>query len=177
MKTAENTVTRTHLLKPFRFTLLVLSLMCTPFFYAQEDIEEELEQKGEKHEKIEQMKIAFLSSKLELTSAEAEKFWPVYNELSKKVKELKKDKRALGKEMKEKQTTMKEEEIKKKTLEIFDIENKEIALKREYYEKFCSSIGARKASKLIYLENEFRRELLKKLKEEKGKKPAGGKGK
>jgi hypothetical protein len=167
------TKVKSAIFQPVKLVLFIASICFAPFLFSQEDIEEEMEQKGEKHEKIEQMKIAFLSSKLELTSAEAEKFWPVYNEMSKKMKELKKDKREIGKELKEKQTSLKDEEIKKKTLEIFDLENKEVAIKKEYYEKFCSNIGARKASKLIYLENEFRRELLKKLNEEKGKKPAG----
>src|ERR1035437_4885758 len=44
-------------------------------------------------EKMESMKIAFLTQKLDLTPDEAQKFWPVYNEFQKKREELRKKRR------------------------------------------------------------------------------------
>ncbi|MGB0879043.1 MAG: sensor of ECF-type sigma factor [Polaribacter sp.] len=38
--------------------------------------------------KIKAIKIAFLTEQLDLTSSEAEKFWPVYNNYSKKLRQL-----------------------------------------------------------------------------------------
>ena len=35
------------------------------------------------HERVQAEKIAFLTTKMELTSEEAEKFWPLYNEMEK----------------------------------------------------------------------------------------------
>jgi hypothetical protein len=35
---------------------------------------------GQRQEKIQALKIAFITQKLKLTPAEAEKFWPVYNQ-------------------------------------------------------------------------------------------------
>jgi len=46
---------------------------------------------GEKRkEKVEALKRSYFSEKLELTPAEAEKFWPIYNEFSKKEDALRK---------------------------------------------------------------------------------------
>ncbi|HTB99483.1 MAG TPA: hypothetical protein VK705_02255, partial [Ferruginibacter sp.] len=47
--------------------------MLLPFFsYAQD--------KQDRKDRVETMHIAYLSDKLNLTSAEAEKFWPIYNQ-------------------------------------------------------------------------------------------------
>ena len=40
----------------------------------------------DKHEKIRAFKTAYLTEQLSLTSSEAEKFWPVYNEYENKMK-------------------------------------------------------------------------------------------
>ena len=44
---------------------------------------------GERREKLKAYKTAFITEKLELTPAEAEKFWPVYNNYENKVHQLK----------------------------------------------------------------------------------------
>lgn len=51
----------------------ILVLFTSLNFYAQGD------KMKEKREQIKTMKVAFLTTELDLTSAEAEKFWPVYN--------------------------------------------------------------------------------------------------
>ena len=37
--------------------------------------------------KLQALKIAFITQKLQLTSAEAEKFWPVYNQYDNEIKQ------------------------------------------------------------------------------------------
>ena len=54
--------------------LPILVLFSSLNFYAQG------EKMKEKREQIKTMKVAFLTTELDLTSAEAEKFWPLYNE-------------------------------------------------------------------------------------------------
>src|SRR5574340_591376 len=41
-----------------------------------------------KSEKIQALKIAFITQKLQLTSSEAEKFWPIYNEYENEINAL-----------------------------------------------------------------------------------------
>ena len=50
-------------------TLAALFLMCSITFYSQET----------KNEKIKSLKIAHITKTLDLTTSEAEKFWPIYN--------------------------------------------------------------------------------------------------
>ena len=49
--------------------ITVFFLLCSMAFYSQEG----------KKEKIKALKIAYITKDLELTSSEAEKFWPLYN--------------------------------------------------------------------------------------------------
>ena len=55
----------------------------------------------EKRERIEAMKIGFITEKLSLTSKEAQIFWPVYNEFQSEIHEIKKDRRETFKKNRE----------------------------------------------------------------------------
>lgn len=52
-------------------TFLCVSLFCTLSIHSQK--------KKESREKIKALKIAYITEQLNLTSTEAEKFWPIYN--------------------------------------------------------------------------------------------------
>jgi Spy/CpxP family protein refolding chaperone len=62
--------------------LPILLFLTTFTFYAQD------EKMKEKKEQINALKIAFLTTKLNLTNSEAEKFWPIYNAFNNKQFEL-----------------------------------------------------------------------------------------
>lgn len=130
-----------------------------------------------KKEKIEQLKIAFITSELELTTEQAEKFWPVYNEMADKLKDERKARKEKSTELKNGLETLSEADIKKKTNEILDSEIKEVEIKKDYNDKIAAIIGYKKATKLLSLEQRFKRELLNKLNERPAKPaPPGGQG-
>lgn len=129
----------------------------------------------EREEKIDQLKIAFITDELDLTSEEAEKFWPIYNELEDKLKELRKANRKIQKEVDESYESLSNEDAKKKLETILDNEKKEIDYRKEYSEKFSKVIGDKRTLKLLSLEHEFKRELLERLKEQ-GPPPGGPQG-
>lgn len=128
----------------------------------------------EREEKIDKLKIAFITDELDLTSEEAEKFWPVYNELENKLKELRKANRKIQKEIDETYESLSNEDAKKKLETILENEKKEIDLRKEYSEKFSKVIGDKRTLKLLSLEHEFKRELLERLKEQGPPPPPGG---
>lgn len=114
----------------------------------------------ENEAKIEQLKIAFFSNELNLTPAEAQLFWPVFNELEEKLKLIRKESRAIEKEIAEKFDKLSDEESEKMMKTLFDNEERELSLKKEYSAKFSAVIGKKRALKLLSLEHEFKRELL-----------------
>jgi len=64
----------------------ILFLFLSFNFYAQND--KEKDKFKEKREQIKTMKVAFLTTELDLTPSEAEKFWPLYNTYDDKQFEL-----------------------------------------------------------------------------------------
>lgn len=158
-------------MKTIRLTVLGLLLLAPISLLAQtdknptkEDIKESREK--ERDEKIDRLKIGFITTELALTTEEAEKFWPVYNELETKVKELRKANRKLEKEVDEGYEALTNEDAKKKMSTLFENEEKEVAIKKEYSEKISKIIGEKRSLKLLSLEHEFKRELLDRLKEQ-----------
>lgn len=121
-----------------------------------------------KAEKVEQLKIAYFTKELNLTTSEAEKFWPVYNEMEKKIKTLRKERRKTIKELEAGGDTLSVEIVKKNTNIVFDNEISEITIKKEYYSKIGTAIGYKKATKVYKVERDFKRELLNRLKGENG---------
>ena len=67
-------------MKKTTFAFMLLISVPVLFINAQDRRERD----PERREKFNSMKIAYFTEELELTSAEAEKFWPVYNEYEKK---------------------------------------------------------------------------------------------
>jgi Spy/CpxP family protein refolding chaperone len=127
-----------------------------------------------KKEKIEQLKIAFITKELDLTTQEAEKFWPVYNEMTAALKKEKKARREKNAALKANFETLTEAEIEKQATDILDSEIAEAKLKKEHTEKIAEVIGYKKAVKLLSLEQRFKKELLKKLSERQGQNPPNG---
>jgi len=117
-----------------------------------------------KMDQIKAERVAYITQELSLTSAEAEKFWPVFNEYSEKRHHLKKETRQLKREMK---TSIENEENKEAELfeKILSKEEEEIQLIREYLPKFKSVLPENKVYKLYIAEEKFKRYMLKKLKQ------------
>ncbi|MEJ6583117.1 MAG: hypothetical protein QNL61_00550 [Crocinitomicaceae bacterium] len=143
---------------------VALVLFMIPIAFGQEN---KRENSKEKKEKIEQMKITFITNELALTIEESDKFWPVYNEMESKLKTEKRTQRKLEKELRENHSTLSDADSKSKVTAIFDSEQKEIAIKRDYYNKIGDQIGYKKSTKLLSLEQKFKRELMQQLKEKK----------
>jgi hypothetical protein len=113
--------------------------------------------------KIETLKRAYISEKLDLTISEAEKFWPVYNEFDAKKTALRKAMRQPNKKLKEgtageKETIALIEEVNQKRKEEIDLES-------QFLKDVMPILGARKVMKLTQLQKDFQRELMKKIKE------------
>lgn len=137
----------------------IMSLSLTGSAQEEKDIPQS------KKDKIEQIKIAFITTELDLTTAEAEKFWPVYNELEDKLKAERKTQRETAKELQDGIETLSDSDIQKKTDALFDSEIKITEIRKEYNGKIADVIGSKKAAKLLSLEKRFKRELLNKLNE------------
>ena len=120
---------------------------------------------GEKREQIESMKIAFLTRKLDLSSEEAQKFWPVYNQYQ---DEIDKNRDAHRKEMKDVRDefdSLSDKDVEKIVDSELAFRQSELDIMKKYNGQFKSVIPIKKVAKLYRAEEDFKRELLKKIQE------------
>lgn len=137
------------------------------FLFSQQ---ESYAQRGEGHnkerwEKYKLEKIAFLTTNLDLTPAEAQKFWPVYNQMEKEKEEMQMKRRELEQKVRNAEETLSDKEIIKLTREFASNQEKEGALSHKYNEEFLKIIPPKKVLKLYKVEGEFRMHMFKKYRE------------
>lgn len=113
-------------------------------------------------DKVAELRVSFISKKLELTTAESEKFWPVYNEYNDKIRAVKKNLRQSYKKGVDNLTDKEAEDLYQ-----LDLKTKqaEVAIHEQYSTKIKDIIGARKCVKLHVAEEEFKLEIIKNIKD------------
>jgi Spy/CpxP family protein refolding chaperone len=120
----------------------------------------------EKKENIEALKVAFITNKLDLTPEEAQQFWPLYNQYTDKVQDLRKKRRQDNKEKKQNFDEMSDKEIEQAVDNEIIFRQKELDIQKEYHTKFKSVLPVKKVALLYQSEEQFKRVLLDKLKED-----------
>ena len=114
-----------------------------------------------KREKLEALKVAFITEKLALTPDEAKTFWPVYNELENKMRAIRKERRQNRRQTKENHDSMSDKELAAAIEAELNFEQKELDLKKEYNKKFNQILPIKKVVLLIEAQESFKRKLLK----------------
>ncbi|APG66375.1 hypothetical protein LPB136_02145 [Tenacibaculum todarodis] len=127
--------------------------------------------KGSK-EKIKALKIAFITEQLELTEAEAQKFWPLYNKFDNNMMDLRyKERIALKKKLKELGgiEIIKEKDAKEITEKIIALDKAAYQNKQDFFDEVTQVLSYKKMLRLEIAEKEFHRKLLRKYREKKDK--------
>jgi len=137
--------------------LAILLFLVSFSFYAQSD------KTDEKREKIKAYKVSFLTTELELTSTEAEKFWPVYNAFDDKQYELRHDKMKtyLRKLDDGNINSISEKEAVTLLSQIESTDKELYFLREKYMTNLKKILSAKKILKLKKSEDDFNRKLLK----------------
>lgn len=128
-------------------------------------------QRGDDHkerwEKYRSEKVAFLTTNLNLTPAEAQKFWPVYNQMDKEKSDAQKKRRDLENQVRDAGESLSDKEITKLTREYAGNMKMEGDLLDKYNEEFLKILPPKKVLKLYQVENEFRMYMFKKYRNQK----------
>lgn len=117
-----------------------------------------------KREKLDALKVAYLTKELSLTPDEAQLFWPIYNELKDKMNELRKEKRSNRINIKENYSQLSDTELLAAVDFELAIEQQELDLKKAYTDRFKKILPIKKIAKLHSAERGFRKELLHRAK-------------
>jgi len=114
-------------------------------------------------EKIEAMRVAFITNRLDLSPAEAKLFWPVYNSYRHDLAQLRRsfypnDEGAEAHLDAERQ---------------MEFEQKKLDLKKQYLPQFEQAIGKAKVNKLVSAEEDFKRLLIQTMRNRRQQRPGG----
>lgn len=109
-------------------------------------------------ERLNAMKVGFITEKVGLSTEQSQKFWPVYNEYEAEQKQIR-SKYRLNKRIEQ----MSDAELEKQILNGFQQEEELLALKRKYFNKMKPVLSIRQIALLRAAEQEFNKEVLKKM--------------
>ena len=119
-------------------------------------------------DQIRALKTAFITNALELTPGEAEKFWPVYNDFDQKIHQIKTAKtQEIGRKIRSAGglDNLSNTEADVVLQEFIDIDFNVANEKKKLHENLKGIISSKKIIKLFRAEQNFNKELLKRLRE------------
>ncbi len=125
--------------------LYIVLIFLTVSFFAKAQ-EEQPQVSEKKQQDIEALKVAFISKELDLTPDEAQKFWPVYNQYSKELKNTVKDNQ-----------------------DVIDRDEKVLNLRKRYRDQFTKVLGPARMNRMFNAEGKFRQLLIKSLRRQRQK--------
>lgn len=132
-----------------------------------------LAQKGAMRERIKAQKIAFITDQLQLTSEEAQVFWPVFNAYESKFEEIKQGELRSIKMALRSSSSLTDQEAKDLLDRLVTTENDLHNLKLQLIKDLKSVLPPQKILKLKIADEEFNKRLLEKLREFRQKRNKG----
>ncbi|WP_341216376.1 sensor of ECF-type sigma factor [uncultured Wocania sp.] len=139
-------------------TLFIFTLFISFSILAQE-------KRGDKHEKIKALKIAFITEKLDLTEKEAQQFWPIYNLHDDNINQIRQKKlRKIHYEIRQNKDDLSENQAANLLNRLTTAENNIHKERLQLTTKLKSIISAKKIILLKVAEEEFKHKMLKQFK-------------
>ena len=133
------------------FTLIILSVITLTAFAQDDELPQPQDQKV--REKIEAARIAYITDQLQLTPAEAEKFWPIYREFAERRREIRQQLRD-SRNANPNQTDQEAVDLQ------FKMKQQELDLEKDYSGRLLKVISAQKLRTLPQAERKFRQMIL-----------------
>lgn len=130
-------------------------MFCISIAFAQPD---------SKKDKIDGLRAAFISRKVNFTASEAQAFWPVYNEMNDKLDAARKAFR-IQYNSKTNYDFKTDKEAEAYLAAELNLKQKEFEIYRDYYEKFKKILPVKKAAAVRRAEDDFKKEIIKTIKE------------
>ncbi len=114
--------------------------------------------------KLQAQRVAFITQRLNLTPEEAQQFWPVFNQYTEKLQQIRTA-------VKEEKTVdeLSDTDTEKMILSEFDRESRELDLKKDLYQKLRKIISVKKIAKLYRAERDFKGMLIEKIQQNREK--------
>jgi len=123
---------------------------------------------NDRKDRIKALKTAFITERLDLSSAEAEKFWPIYNAFESKMESIRKNERRESRiKIGEGVDKMTEAEASNFIDKSIAFREKEVGHRKQFLQDLKLAISSKKIIQLIKSEDDFKRRLLERMKQRK----------
>lgn len=120
---------------------------------------------GDKKEKIEAIKVGYITKQLELTSDEAKVFWPVYNQFDAEMEVIRKSRATEMMGAKINFDEMSDADVAKLIDNEMANQQKELDIRKKYNVEFKKVLPVKKVAKFWVAEQKFKLYLLEQLKQ------------
>lgn len=131
--------------------IIFFSLLAGVTYAQDEDIPQSQDTKV--RDKIEAARVAYITEQLQLTPAEAEKFWPIYREFAQRRREIRQ-------QLKEAKTPDPNKTDQEAVDDQFRVKQQELDLEKDYSGRLLKVISAQKLRTLPQAERRFRQLIL-----------------
>jgi Skp family chaperone for outer membrane proteins len=120
--------------------LLLATIFLGSFFVASAQEDQPVDENvAMKNEKVQALYVAYVTKELNLTSEEAQKFWPVHNQFENEMRAVKKD------------------------LPELDREQAKLNIKKKYQSNFTSILGPQRFERFVRMRGAFQKRLIERL--------------
>ena len=124
-------------------------------------------QNNDPAEKIRRAKIALITERLDLSPSQAERFWPIYNEYTKKQRDVRKSFDDARRNYQPKKAT---EEDNQRLLQLgMKTKEQSLHLEKNYSDRMLKVINSRQMLSLRKAENDFKAMILRRIQEQRQK--------
>ncbi|MBI1317210.1 periplasmic heavy metal sensor [bacterium] len=117
----------------------------------------------EESEKVKALRTAYITQKLNLTVAESEKFWPIYNEFQQNVNAQHRRRFDAMRKVQDEQETLTDAQFEELVKQSMDAEEKIAALRKTYHERFRKVLSAKKVALMYAAEVDFQRKVIQQI--------------
>lgn len=119
-------------------------------------------------EKIKSLKVAYITEHLDLSSKEAQEFWPVYNSYEEKRYALRKKEHIEVRDKIKDANTLSEKQARELLARLIQLEEEEEELDKAFLLDISKVISAKKTLLLMRTEEDFKRQLIKQYRQKRG---------
>ena len=137
--------------------IIMLSL---PFFV----FSQEMNELNERRKRMQTRKIAFVSNSLEISPKQSESFWPIYNVYSSELKSIYLKKKKVRRNYVLNKQSMNDVELGLIIDSLFNLDQEYLDLKIKYVKQFSNIISNKQMFELYRIEDDFKKDLLRKIK-------------
>lgn len=124
-------------------------------------------------QKIQSLKMAYLTQQLDLSPKQAQKFWPVYNQYQQEMQQINRERRQNTQERNNLKNPT-DQQIEQSLNRDFQLRQQALQLRENYRKQFRNVIPPRKVSKLYQSEREFNMKLIQELRRRQNAEMGGG---